>query len=276
MRRVRPESGTGKMKPKVYSEWPVVERGEGTPVVFLHGYPLSHAMWEPQLETLSGTGHVVLLDLPGYGLAGEWPVPDSLGGFAESVHRTLSGGLSAPAVVVGHSFGGYIALELFRSHPEDFRAIVLTNTRSEPDTPETREKRLATVRRLQDPGEGLDVEATSRGLLAPATWEAAGPLVDTVRGMIRSVSSRTLIGSLRAIAGRSDLTPVLPTIGVPSLVMWGEADQLIPPAQSQSMTPRIPGGTGVGIPRAGHLPSLEAPELFGRALRAFLDRVSRT
>jgi 3-oxoadipate enol-lactonase len=253
---------------------PAIERGKGRPVVFLHGYPLSHEIWLPQLETLSTGNRVVLLDLPGYGLARDWPVPDSLSGFAESVHRTLALQFASPVVVVGHSFGGYVALELFRDHPEQFQAIVLTNTRSDPDGAEAKEKRLATAKRLEDPSLALDVEGTIRGLFSPRNWEAAGPLLETARIIVRNVPSRTIIGTLKAIAGRADLTPVLSTIHVPALVIWGEEDQLIPPAQSRSMVARIPGSSEIGIPGAGHLPSLEAPEDFARALGGFLDHLS--
>ena len=252
---------------------PLVERGRGKPVVFLHGYPLSHEIWEPQLATLSTGHHVVLLDLPGYGLAREWPVPDSLAGFAELVHRTLNRHFSSPTVIVGHSFGGYVALEMFRNHPGQFRALVLTNTRSEPDGAEARENRLATARRLEDPSQHLDVEATARGLVSPRTWDGAGALPETVRRIVRDVPSRTIIGTLTAMAGRADLTPVLSTVQVPSLVIWGEQDVLIPPAQTRAMVARLRGSSGVGIPEAGHLPSLEAPVVFARAVDDFLGRI---
>jgi 3-oxoadipate enol-lactonase len=253
--------------------WPVVERGQGRPIVFLHGYPLGHAIWAPQLDALSGSEHVMLLDLPGYGLAQGMPVPDSLTGFAESVHRTLVQHAQVPVVLVGHSFGGYVALELIGRHPELVAGLVLTNTRSGPDTPEAREKRLATARRLSGPDERLDLEATCRSLVAPATWEAGGPVVDQVRAIVRGVRSSTIIPTLTAIAHRRDLTPVLSTIRVPTLVVWGEDDQLIPPAQSQSMVAPLESGIGTGIARAGHLPSLEAPSEFTQALRTLLARL---
>jgi 3-oxoadipate enol-lactonase len=258
-----------------HASWPALERGQGTPVVFLHGYPLNHEMWLPQLERLSARCRVVLLDLPGYGLARADPVPDTLSGFAESVHQSLSQHLPKRTVVVGHSFGGYVALELFRTHSDDFEALVLTNTRSEADAPEAREKRLATARRLEDPKETLDVEATVRGLFAPATWQAGDRVVDIARAMVRSAPAPTVIHTLRAIARRPDLTPVLSAISVPTLVIWGEEDQLIPPAQTRSMVTLIAGATGVGVPRAGHLPSLEAPGPFGEALENFLGHLPR-
>jgi len=254
--------------------WSVVERGRGMPVVFLHGYPLHHGMWQPQLDALSNEQRVILLDLPGFGLAAAETVPDSLAGFADRVHRSLVDRLTAPVVLVGHSFGGYVALQLYREHPEQFRGLVLTDTRSSSDSPEAREKRMSLVQRLDGPGESLDIEATTRGLVAPTTWERDRPLVDRVRAIVREARTPALRGSLTAMATRPDLSPVLSTIGVPTLVVWGEEDHLIPPAETESMVAHIPESVGVGIPGAGHLPSLEAPSPFNSALGKFLEQIS--
>jgi 3-oxoadipate enol-lactonase len=258
------------------SKWPALERGSGPAIVFLHGYPLNHSMWTPQLEDLSFSHHVILLDLPGYGLAGDWPVPDTLSGFAESVHRTLVERFSTPVAIAGHSFGGYVAMQLYRDHPEQFRALILTNTRSEPDTSEAKEKRLALASHLEDPSHGLDVDEVARGLVAPATWHMGGPVVESVRFMVRDARSATIRETLRAIANRPDSTPVLSSVRVPSLVVWGAEDRLIPPQQTQLMVPRIPGSMGVSIAGAGHLPSLEQPQVFTGVVRDFLSRVPAT
>lgn len=253
---------------------PALERGSGMPVVFLHGYPLHHALWQDQLEAFSARYRVIALDLPGFGLAAEESVPDSLSGFSGRVDAFLERRGLGPVVVVGHSFGGYIALQLYRDHPARFRGLVLSNTRAVPDTPETREKRMALVRRLADPRESLDLDETTRGLVAPATWERDPSLVDRVRTMVAEARSPALRGSLTAMARRPDLTPVLPSVAVPTLVLWGDEDRLIPPAQSESMVALLPDGAGVGIPGAGHLAPLEAPHAFGAALGRYLDQVS--
>ncbi|MGA8275108.1 MAG: alpha/beta hydrolase [Thermoplasmata archaeon] len=242
-------------------------------MVFLHGYPLNHSMWLPLLETLPEGVRAIMFDLPGFGLAQRWSVPETLAGFADSIHQVLAERLREPYVLVGHSFGGYIALQLYRDHPDQFRGLVLTNTRSGADSPEAREKRLATAKRFEDPGQMLDLEATTRGLVSPGTWAAGGPIVGTARSLVRDARSPAIRGSLRAMASRPDLTPVLATIRVPSLVIWGEDDQLIPPTETRSMVARISGASGVGIPGVGHLPSLEAPPMFSSALRSLMVRL---
>jgi 3-oxoadipate enol-lactonase len=260
------------MEPPSDAARPWIERGGGPPVVFLHGYPLDHRMWESQLVRFSDSHRVVLLDLPGYGLARAEEPADSLARAAEAVDRRLREVGSGPFVVVGHSFGGYVALELFHRHPEHFAHLVLTNTRSTADPADVREKRLATARRLEQPSEGLDIDEVARGLLSPAAWVAGGELRETVRSMVREAPVPTVRATLRALANRPDLTEVLPTIRVPTLVLWGEADRLIPPPESRSMLDQLPRGTGVGLPGVAHLPSLEGPELFGRALADFLGQ----
>ena len=242
--------------------------------MFLHGYPLDHRMWDPVAPRLDLGRPPLLLDLPGYGAAEDTPAPSSLGGFAEFVRVRLDALATGPAVFVGHSFGGYVALELFRTDPQRFAGLVLTNTRSEPDSAEARAKRLELIGRLGQPGERLDVEATVRALVAPERWSEQGPVVQLVREIVSSATSFSLVATLRAIADRPDLTPVLGTIRVPSLVVWGEEDQLIPPAQTRGMVERIPGAEGAGIPGAGHLPSLEDPERFAEALGRLRPRLT--
>ena len=250
---------------------PTIVRGNGDPVVFLHGYPLTHETWKEQLDPLSTDHKIVLLDFPGYGMAASQPIPTTLTGFSESVHTTLHTLSLSPATIFGHSFGGYVALQLYRDHPDDFRALGLVSTRAEADTPEARAKRRATIERLRLPGGTLDIEDTVRSLVSEATARQRPAVVRTVREILQSVPTGTIIPTLQAIADRPDLTPVLSRIQVPALILWGENDGLIPKAQTQSLVERIRGAEGSGFPESGHLAFLESPEAFNRTVRRFLD-----
>lgn len=253
----------------------VVERGSGPVVLFLHGYPLHRAMWMPQLTGLSDHFRVALLDLPGYGSSAGATVPDTMAGFSEAVRAVVEGEFRGKATIVGHSFGGYVALQLYRDHPEIFERLILVSTRSGADTPEAREKRLATAARLSRPGEHLDLDETAKSLLSEATWNGGGPVVEVVRAIVASASNATIVRTLTAIANRPDQAPVLSTVRVRTLVLWGAGDRLIPPAQTQALVAAIPGARGVEIPAAGHLTSLEAPAKFNETVRSFLDETDR-
>ncbi|HEV8050313.1 MAG TPA: alpha/beta fold hydrolase [Thermoplasmata archaeon] len=239
-------------------------------MVFVHGYPLHRGMWTPQLTGLSARHRILLLDLPGYGSAATDPVPDTLEGFGEAVRAVIEGETGGHASVVGHSFGGYVALRLYEEHPELFDRLLLVSTRSGADTPEAKEKRLATARRLAAPTEHLDIDEVAKSLVAESTWNAGGPVREQVRSIVAAAPNVTVARTLTAIANRADLTPVLAKVRVPSLVVWGASDRLIPPAQTKALVGGIPGARGTEVPGAGHLSSLETPTEFDDAVRAFL------
>ena len=85
------------------------QRGAGRTIVFLHGYPLNHSMWTPQIDCLGNSERVVLFALPGYGSASGSEVPSDLSGFSESVYMALKENSMDRSVIVGHSFGGLVA-----------------------------------------------------------------------------------------------------------------------------------------------------------------------
>jgi pimeloyl-ACP methyl ester carboxylesterase len=249
---------------------PVLERGAGPTLLFLHGYPLHRAMWNPQLDSLSDHCRVLLADLPGFGTASDHAVPDTLAGFARAVETTVESRVGGPVTVVAHSFGGYIALQLYRDRPDLFERLVLVSTRSEADAPEARAKRLATAERLGNPSERLDVDAAAHPLLSEQSRTGRPRVVEAVRAMVAAAPNRAMVGALRAIANRPDLTPVLASIRVPTLVVWGAQDELMPPARTQALREGVVGSKGVEIAGAGHMSPLEDPPSFDRAVRDFL------
>ena len=89
--------------------------------------------------------------------------------------------------------------------------------------------------------------------------------------MIESTPYETIVASLKGMAQRADLTPLLPSISVPVLVAVGEEDKRTPPSMARGMAAAIPGAQLVVIPGAGHLTPIEAPQLASQALRSLLE-----
>jgi|SRR6266852_6066363 pimeloyl-ACP methyl ester carboxylesterase len=105
-------------------------------------------------------------------------------------------------------------------------------------------------------------------LLAPG---AAGVLVERVRSLIAAIPVPGIVGALGAMRDRPDSTALLPTLGgLPTLVIAGGDDQLIPVSQTTAMAAAIPGARLVVAPGAAHLPTLETPSIVTDALRSFL------
>src|SRR5437016_5938941 len=124
------------------------ERGRGTAVVLLHGFPLSSRIWSHQLESLSKDFRVIAPDFRGFGQSppgGAFTVAS----LADDMHELLASIDALPCALGGLSMGGYVALAFARKYPERLRALMLVDTRSEGDSAEGeagREKMIQLVR----------------------------------------------------------------------------------------------------------------------------------
>ena len=243
--------------------------GSGPPLLLLHGVLGDSREWRPQLETLASDFDVVAWDAPGCGASGDAPSPCSLADFADVAAGFVAAlGLERPHVV-GLSFGGGLAIELFRRHPELPRSLVLASAYagwagSLP--PEVVEERRALA--LRDAGR--PAQDVARDFGATLFDETTPPsVVDEVMTVMREARPATL-ATMGAAFADADLRDVLPTIDVPVLLIYGERDRRAPPFVAHDLHSRIPGSRLVLVPRAGHIVNLEAPERFDEELRGFL------
>ena len=247
--------------------------GEGEPLVLLHAFPLNGRMFETQMKAFSGSYRVVAPDYPGFGRSPRTPAQPDIHYYAEGV-RSLLDRLHLERVVLGGvSMGGYVAFECMRLFPERITALILANTRPEPDSEEMRETRDEMAFRVAQEGVGVLVELQMERLLAPDTLQNEEILVESVRAMILDNSPDGAVAALGAMRERPDSTPLLGEIGVPTLVVGGEEDGIATPEVMGDMAAKIPGARHVTVPRTGHLSNLEAPEKFNAALKEFLESI---
>lgn len=251
----------------------LVDRGEGTPVVFLHGLPLDHHMWRHQAGELSGRCRVLIPDLRGFGRTTGANDKTTMDRLADDVLEMLDAlGLTDPVTICGLSMGGYVALMLARKAPGRVRALVLCDCRSQADAPEAAANRLALAERVLTDGPRIVAESMLPRLFARHTNERNPLAVDEIRNVILAGSSRGIAAAQRGMAEREDLTPSLGQIAVPTLVICGEEDAISPLAEMESLARQIPGAEFVPVPHAGHMAPLEQPAAVNAALAAFLER----
>lgn len=243
----------------------VTDLGEGTPVVWIHGFPLASSIFEQQLA-IRGVRHV-MPDLPGFGQSR----PDG-GGLSidDYAHRMLDlldqRGLDK-AVFAGFSMGGYIALAIARIAPERMRALVLIDTRETADTEEARKGRYESIEKVRKEGVQPIVDAMLPKMLTPG---APREMKERVREIMSSSSPEGVMTALQAMAMRPDSSGVLPKIAVPVLIVVGEQDTITPPADAERMKSKIARARLVRIANAGHLSNYEQATEFNLACGAFL------
>ena len=249
------------------------DAGQGPALVFVHGFPLSRGAWQKQIEAFRPSYRVIAPDLRGFGESGMLPGTATMANYAADVHALLRQRSTGPVVLVGHSMGGYVALSFARQFPDMLRGLVFVGTKAGPDTPEAAAGRRATAAKVE--GEGLRgvegvIQVMAPKMLAAGNQDAG--MLEAVRGMMASATPAGVIGALLGMAERPDSTPLLAQIIVPTLVITGSDDTLIPPAESERMALAIRGAQLTVIPNAGHLVAFEKPEPFNRALQEWLDR----
>ncbi|WP_119341849.1 alpha/beta fold hydrolase [Meiothermus hypogaeus] len=230
------------------------------PVILLHAFPYSPAMWKEQLWVVQG--HPVLVpDILGF---------ESLESAAAHVLVEMDNRGWEKAVFVGLSMGGYVIFRLWNLEPERFAGLVLADTRATSDTPEQKAARAQMALRIRQEGTGFLPEALLPGHLGGTTRTRNPALVEQVRQTLLAVDPDKTIASLKGLAERPDSVPLLPDIAIPALILVGEEDTLTPPADARQMAVQIPDSRMLIIPQAGHLANLENPKAFNTALLGFL------
>lgn len=250
----------------------VEERGppDAPAIVLLHGFPLSRAAWEPQLVSLSSAFRLLAPDARGAGASDLGDGQTTMETLVEDLFTVLDALRPGPVVGCGLSMGGYVLLRALEREPERFGAAVLCDTRSGADSDEGRVARAAAIRRIREEGVPAFADAFLPSVLAPGTRERDPALVDRLRRLIVSNAPAGLCGLLLAMATRTDTSPSLGRVAVPTLVVCGSEDALTPPAEARALAARIPDARFAEIPGAGHLSNVEAPGAFDRALETFL------
>jgi len=202
------------------------------------------------------------MDLPGFGWSQAPPVAWGIGDYAAHVERLMDELAIARASLVGHSFGGRIAIGMSASHPARASRLALVAS--------------AGIRRRRRAGYYVRVGAfkLARWFFSLPGWRKTG------RRMISNAANRFGSRDYRAAGPmrptfvkvvNEDLTPLLPKIEAPTLLLWGDQDREVPRSAMETMVARIPGARLVVFDGAGHFPFLDAPEEFQRALIGFLQ-----
>ena len=244
-------------------------RGDGAPILFVHGFPLDQSMWTHQLAGFSAWRRIAP-DLRGAGDS-EAPTGEySMARYADDLVMVLDAVGAERAVCCGLSMGGYILFELMRRHPERVRALVLCDTKAEADTPQGKQGREELAALAEREGVAPVAERLLPKLLGLTTRSRDLRLVETVRAMVLRSPVTGVAGALRAMRDRPDSTALLGEIRVPTLVVAGAEDELTPPAVMQPMARRIREARYVEVPSAGHLTPLERPDAVNEVLRDFL------
>ena len=261
-------------------------------VVFIHGLNGSWQNWLENLPHFAAAGHrVIAFDLPGFGASPMPPDAISIPGYARFVDDLLDELRVGPAVVVGNSMGGFIGAELAIQYPERVERLVLVSAAGLTVEYQRHERALGALRFASRAlmawggwvgarSEALARRPRARRLLAGFVVHRpellAAPLISE---QVRGSGKPGFVDALDALTDYP-IRDRLGRIGCPTLIVWGENDNLVPVEDADEFASLIPGARRVVWPETGHVPMLERPEAFNALVDAFVaegpgERVDR-
>jgi len=257
--------------------------GCGTPVLALHGIGQSLDDWNEQHERLAEHHTVYSLDLPGFGFSQRMAGTATLARLASILPLFLDAvGVTAPVTVIGNSLGGAVAMTFAAGHPQRVAALVLANSAGFG-------QEVAVVLRL------LTIKPIRRALVQPNRKNSAR----TVQSLFydkalvteqrvshsyalsqRRAHSQTLLdlandlGTFRGVRPhwRTALLEALTQLNIPTLVMWGDHDHVLPSVHLNAARLAFPHAESHLFEKTGHMPQIERPDEFAALVKDFLAR----
>ena len=242
-------------------------RPDGLPLVLINSLGTDLRLWNQVVPALEADFSILRYDLRGHGLTDCPPGPYSLVQLAQDLRSLLDHLGIQRAALVGISIGGLIALQFAASHPGAVRALVLADTAARIGSADRWQQRIEAVRR-----EGLQALAPAvLGLWLSESFRANQPTLTRGFGnMLTRTPAEGYIACCSTLA-ESDLSPQLPKIQAPALVLTGEMDAATPPEQGRALAAALPDARFELVPAAAHLPCIEQPERVAAFIRRFLQ-----
>lgn len=225
------------------------------PLVLLPGLMCDSRIWTDQIEGLGPERDVFV---------GRYGLADSI----EEMARRALEGLPAKFALAGHSMGGRVALELWRTVPTRITRLALLDTGIHTPGPSEPAKRHALLCLGLDRGIDALTEAWLPPMVAPRNRQ--DPLMRRLRAMVAEAGVETFAAQVTALLNRPEVESLLPSINVPTLVGVGSEDDWSPPEQVRAIAGKIPGAHFVVFQGAGHMAPSEAPASVTQAFREWL------
>lgn len=227
------------------------------PLILVPGLGSDAAVWERTVAALGERADCTI---------GDTLSDETLPGMA----RRILAAAPDRFALAGVSMGGMVALEIVRAAPERVTRLAIVDSNARPDTPEQAEGRRRQIVGARAPGDPrARIEASLAYLIHP---DAPADVREAIVAMSLRVGMEAYARQSEAVLNRQDQRPILPKVAVPTLVVMGAADAMIPRDRAEEIAAAIPGAELAIIPDCGHLPPIEAPGALAALLARWLER----
>jgi pimeloyl-ACP methyl ester carboxylesterase len=247
-------------------------RGEGEPVLLLHGFAEDSRIWDGLATSLSKEFRVITPDIPGSGQSGLLDDKDAgMTGYAAVLNALLETENITACTLIGHSMGGYIALAFAEEFPQKLKALGLFHSSAYADDAAKIETRKKGIGFIKENGAAAFLKTSIPGLFADA--ENSKNDIEDLIAKGRDFTNKALVQYYESMIDRPDRTAVLKNLDIPILFLMGQHDKAVPFEHSLQQS-HLPNISHIHILRnAAHMGMLEQPEESFADLAHFLHAV---
>lgn len=239
--------------PEIY----YTDYGNGLPVVLIHGFCETHAVWNNLSGKLSGSWRILCPDLPGFGNSPLSANPDfSLNFIAETLNNWLDETGIEKCVMIGHSLGGYVSLAFAERYAEKLTGLGLFHSTSLADTEEKKKTRNKVIDYIQEKGTRNFVKTFIPGLFYHKTVSIEQD-IDRLVDEALACTPQSLIAYTKAMRDRPDRQHILEQLPFPVLFITGDKDSVIPVEHLKAQMAGLDQRAVFILPETGHMGMFE-------------------
>lgn len=239
-------------------------------IIFVHGFPYDHTMWQAVIDELSENYFCVTYDIRGLGESPAGNGQFTMESFVDDLELIIIELKLDKPVLCGLSMGGYISFRTLERIPDKFSAAILCDTRSEADNNEGKLKRAAGIKRINTEGLAPFVRDFVTTCFGNDFKKNNKDIFEMIIEKSSDFDPVGVKGCLLAMLSRTDTTANLGKINIPTLIICGEQDALTPPHLMKEIFHKIKKAEFVEIPNTGHMTPIEKPGEVASAIKNFL------
>ena len=239
-------------------------------IIFIHGFPYDHFMWDKQVAELSENYFCVTYDIRGLGESDTGDGQFTMEMFVDDLETIVNDANLDKPVLCALSMGGYISLRAMEKIQDKFSGLILCDTKPESDDNTGKLKRANAIKQIGSGDYENFIESFVLNCFGEKFIKENSAEYKKVVDRSKKNNPIGVKGCLLAMAGRTDTTESLSKIILPTLVICGSEDKLSPPATMKSMAEKIPYSRFVLIEDAGHMTPIENPVKVNSSIKEFL------
>lgn len=240
------------------------------PVIFIHGFPFDHTLWDDVIEQLKDDYYCISYDIRGFGSSEVGHGQYTMESYVDDLETVISQlGLSR-VILCGFSMGGYIALRA-NERLQNFKALILANTTTTGDNDEAKLKRAKAIDNIEQEGVEPFLDNFFTAAFTQDYRQKHQDKIALLKEKILAFNPLGIKGALLAMISRTNTTQSLEQ-APPTLLIGARHDTIIPPKIMKDLASKIKNSHYVELQDSGHVSMLEKPQEFVKALKSFLAK----